>query len=989
MIKIGNTDISKIYVGGQLAMKAYLGSTQVWPSEQPVVDTNCLKFTALDEPGELTMFLRNSGTYPNLEYSYNGSTWTNWADKTSPLTYSANMPLYIRGVNSRIGTSIRDTATFVTTSDYKLSGHITSLLDGVGNQRDIPSYAFAYLFYNNEHLINAEELVFPEGTYDTGCCYAMFIVCHGIEKGPKSIPAASIGWQSCYSMFRDCPALTVAPELPCLDLGYQSYYSMFSLDTSLVESPVLPAENPGNAYNYMFWDSNIDKITCLATNTSGITAWTRGVAPVGTFIKKPGVDWPIGENGIPTGWIVQEYSEGGFVRFRSVSPDDLMTPRPNNVKINSTEWLNSGYETYPHLQYSLDDGISWTDAGYGENIRVDDTICIRGIGNEALAASDTVGTHIIFENIYASETGDAVVLCEGEIVHLLDKDIIPETYETAPYAFANLFASASNSIRNTPSITCASAGYHAFYQAFRYIPTLKECAELNIPALGEGAYKLMFAESGILASPAIFAEMDKEACYQMFWHATSLKEVGRLDNAELAESCYYGMFNGCTSLDDLDSDLLSAAMTMKPSCYNSMFYNCTGLSTIPFLPAETLDSSCYYNMFAGCTGLSYLGNIYLTAQNIPQAAYYQMFQNCTGLTVSPEIGYRGEGETVFGKQAMYRMFRNDAQLSNITVLFENIPDSTVTTQWVQSVASFGTMNLPYMEGSWGYGVNAIPMGWNIVRPLDRSYYLAFTALDEPGELTLLHNENAPEISLEYSHDGKRWQTWDYINDAVSYSADEPVYLRGNNDAMAYSNDYVNRFVASTRCKISGHLTGITNPGSNEITAPFTFAWLFAANNTLIYADELILPGNTTPDCYRRLFSQCWNLETYPDLGNPDLSESCYAYMFRGTGITTAPYLPSTELAAGCYEAMFYGCPNLEKSPVLPATDIAPYAYRSMFRESANLNEITCLAVDGVNAANLHAWVQDVAAEGTFIKDANAEWPTGVDGIPENWSVINA
>ena len=34
------------------------------------------------------------------------------------------------------------------------------------------------------------------------------------------------------------------------------------------------------------------------------------------------------------------------------------------------------------------------------------------------------------------------------------------------------------------------------------------------------------------------------------------------------------------------------------------------------------------------------------------------------------------------------------------------------------------------------------------------------------------------------------------------------------------------------------------------------------------------------------------------------------------------------------------------------------------------------------------WVKSVAATGTFIKDENTTWPTGLNGIPTGWTVYN-
>ena len=71
----------------------------------------------------------------------------------------------------------------------------------------------------------------------------------------------------------------------------------------------------------------------------------------------------------------------------------------------------------------------------------------------------------------------------------------------------------------------------------------------------------------------------------------------------LASSCYYSMFNGCTSLTTAPE---LPATTLVEGCYYYMFRNCTNLTTAPALPATTLASSCYYYMFNGCSSLNYI-----------------------------------------------------------------------------------------------------------------------------------------------------------------------------------------------------------------------------------------------------------------------------------------------------------------------------------------------------------------------------------------------
>lgn len=113
-------------------------------------------------------------------------------------------------------------------------------------------------------------------------------------------------------------------------------------------------------------------------------------------------------------------------------------------------------------------------------------------------------------------------------------------------------------------------------------------------------------------------------------------------------------------------------------------------------------------------------------------------------------------------------------------------------------------------------------------------------------------------------------------------------------------------------------------------------------------------------------------------------------MFKGcTSLTTAPsILPATTLAMNCYTGMFQSCINLTTAPELPAITFTSNSYTDMFRDCESLSYIKCLTVPDGNITTQN-WVSNVATTGIFIKNASAEWATGVNGIPEGWTVQNA
>ena len=58
----------------------------------------------------------------------------------------------------------------------------------------------------------------------------------------------------------------------------------------------------------------------------------------------------------------------------------------------------------------------------------------------------------------------------------------------------------------------------------------------------------------------------------------------------------------------------------------------------------------------------------------------------------------------------------------------------------------------------------------------------------------------------------------------------------------------------------------------------------------------------------------------------------------------------------------------------------------MFYGCSSLNYVKCLATEFSDNTSTYEWLNFVAATGTFIKANGATWPTGVSGIPANWTV---
>ena len=156
-----------------------------------------------------------------------------------------------------------------------------------------------------------------------------------------------------------------------------------------------------------------------------------------------------------------------------------------------------------------------------------------------------------------------------------------------------------------------------------------------------------------------------------------------------------------------------------------------------------------------------------------------------------------------------------------------------------------------------------------------------------------------------------------------------------------------------------------------------------------------LPATTLGGyCYYDMFYGCTSLTKAPELPATTLVMKCYWDMFRGCqSLTKAPALPATTLDDYCYSGMFDGCQSLTKAPELLATTLANGCYSGMFKNCGSLNEVHCKIPSSYSANGISSyasgWLSGVSPTGTFYTNADANWPSGTDGIPTSWTRVNA
>lgn len=239
-----------------------------------------------------------------------------------------------------------------------------------------------------------------------------------------------------------------------------------------------------------------------------------------------------------------------------------------------------------------------------------------------------------------------------------------------------------------------------------------------------------------------------------------------------------------------------------------------------------------------------------------------------------------------------------------------------------------------------------------------------------------YNNTQGDSQGYYSLDnGSTWNTFpaytsNWKNDtSVQVQAQQKILIKDNRTSFTqWYTGPLTRIHCTENYDVLGNIMSLTY-GDNfasqtSCTFQFEFSKLFYQEQTLVNANNLILPATT-------LFQNCYN--------------DMFGYNYS---LVSTPVLPATTLAVGCYENMFFGCTSLTTAPDLPAPILQEYCYAYMFAGCALLAYIKCLATDMTAPNCLTDWVKNIKRFGTFVMNGAAfgDWTYGDSGVPEDWVV---
>lgn len=278
---------------------------QVVKEYQPIPSSAPLTFRGLSSTNAVQLSAVGSPMTLVLDYSINDGNWTRY-NTGNIIELNQGDTVAFSGVNSNYHLDdMYNRNQFIMTGQIEAGGNIQSLLN-FSNSCNVACYWM--LFNKCSSLVTPPHL--PALTLASHCYDGMFNNCTGLTTAPQ-LPATQLV-SDCYAqMFANCTSLSSAPELPATELsGIRNYFWMFAGCINLTDAPYLPATTLcGFCYTGMF--ANCSKLSSVSVNFTAwgdMNYWLSGVAANGIFTKPEALSEEYGQNRIPSGWLVQQFT---------------------------------------------------------------------------------------------------------------------------------------------------------------------------------------------------------------------------------------------------------------------------------------------------------------------------------------------------------------------------------------------------------------------------------------------------------------------------------------------------------------------------------------------------------------------------------------------------------------------------------------------------------------------------------------------------------
>ena len=471
---------------------------------------------------------------------------------------------------------------------------------------------------------------------------------------------------------------------------------------------------------------------------------------------------------------------------------------------------------------------------------------------------------------------------------------------------------------------------------------------------------------------------------------------------------FSGLFKNGIAITYVSSNFLPAT-TLSSHCYEKMFQGCTNLKQVPNLPASVLTEYCYSYMFSE-TGI-------INPPIVPEVTTWgnysceYMFYKCTSLIAIAAFNY-AKLETY----SCSHMYDTCKSLTSVTLtkmtqakdhcceyMFYNCTGLTYCYLYNHSSAGYYTYQ--YMFYGCSKLITAdVDLSVVVQKYICNHMFTNCTKLTSIGKYNLTNSSGQPT----YSPLSFMFYNCTSLTSIPSTAGFGFTY----NSSMPFDQDIC-----------TSMFRGCTKLVSVYCTIPFIDQTIFQSCTSL---KEVTSIGGL--DLYKeRAFENCTSLTELPPYFASG-ARSLQAYMFKGCtrlkDVSSITKLICTsqimdDLCWGCFEnctslrkgpltigtnssgsynysgglGIFKGCTNLTQSPEIldgtVGTSSSSQAFHETFRRCSNLKYIKCLVKNPYNnTENFKYWVSDVPSTGVFIKDPEATWNTGTNGIPTGWVVVD-
>ena len=753
MLKLQNKIPSALTIGGKVVERVLMNNEVVWGRVQtPLYIQNTYNGSNTVTVQQTLSGSPDSSTYAkHLQFSKNGLNWTTITLSSTAYTITLNKgeKVYFRGNEGVFnywysGGKKKAITTISANQTHTVGGNINTLLDYQDPYGlTLPQGAFNSIFENNTKLTSASDITFTpsvDGSLSTYCYLYLFKNCTNLTTVPKSIPAKKQGQDACNGMFA-YTAITTAPALPATTLSNGCYYSLFEGCSKLVNAPQLPAtEMKPNCYRSLFYGcTSLVNVPKLPATTMATGCYQQLFRNCSKLVNAPALPATVlAQNcyqGIfhdctslvnapklpATTLAINCYQNAFLDCINLVNPPELPAKvlvegcyrstfqgcsKLNNITVYAND-ISATNCTFRWLYNVASEGIF---TNYGSA-----TYTVNSPSGIPTGWAENKNEYFYIENkyngtnkIYLKTQTSYSKPDTGEFAKTIQYSKDKKTWTTIDLNYE--YTVGGSPLTTVTNLTLSlNKGEKVYFRNdngyFCYMDSITD------------RHSHMFSSDenikvgGNIKSLLNYKDMNgtklKKGCFNnMFSGAEYLSDAKNLilNDTNLADSCYYSLFENCHSLTNTP---VLPAYTLARKCYLQIFKG-TAITTAPKLPATKLAPYCYKNLFENCQSLTSAPT--LPSTTMVEGCYQGMFNSCKNLTTAPTLPAK--------KLATYSyryMFTNCSKLNSVTSYANDISATECTHWWLDSVASTGTFHnlgtATYEKNS----IDGIPSGWTEVK----------------------------------------------------------------------------------------------------------------------------------------------------------------------------------------------------------------------------------------------------------------------------------